>query len=372
MDLISIIILLGIAQGIFFGSLLIIMRSPNRRANRFLGALFIAFSISISHFLFLRLHAYAVWPFLMGMSFPVLFLFGPLEYFYVKILTDRTTTLGKRALLHLIPFVLAFAVNLPFFLMSNADKLVYVENMQNPRLVHMGLFVGVVQVIHLFLYVQAALRILNQYDHRIRETKSSIEKISLAWVRAGAFGLLAVFSYILLLIVLQMSGVHAIAFYSLSVPIIVSLVIYVLAYLGLRQPEIFSPADETVRKYERSSLTPERVEEHAARLSEHMSSNRPHLESELTLPMLADQVGIPPHHLSQVINTRFGSNFFDFINNYRVEEAKRLFLDKSKAPYTILAIAQEAGFNSKTAFNTAFKRATGQTPSVYRSTVENS
>jgi AraC-like DNA-binding protein len=366
MDLITLIILLGMAQGIFLGSLLIIIRSPNRRANRFLGVLYFTFSISISHFFFLRTGLYSQFPFMLRVSFPVLFLFGPLYYYYVRILTDRTVSLRPVELLHTLPFIATIAMSIPFFLSSTQEKLASIEPAGDPAWVHMGLIIGSIQVAHVFAYVGVVLRILQQYDLRIRETKSSIERINLRWLRTGTIGFIVVFSLIFILILLQAAGIPTYEIYSISVPIMVSFIIYILGYLGLRQPEIFSPSEELGKKYERSSLTASRLEEYTRCLREHMDAQRPHLDDELTLPSLADQLSIPPHHLSQVINSQYNLSFFDFVNGYRVEEAKRLLLDKTKSAYTILAIAQEAGFNSKTAFNAAFKRLTGQTPSVFR------
>jgi AraC-like DNA-binding protein len=366
-DIVALLILLGIAQGFFLGSLLIIMRSPNRRANRFLGILYFCFSISITHFFFLRTGLYTQFPFMIRLSFPVLFLFGPLYYYYVRILTDRTVLLRSRELLHGLPFVATVLMNVPFFLSSTEEKLASLRSIATPEWVHMGLVFGTIQVIHLSIYVAVVLRLLRQYDERIHETKSSIERINLRWLRTGTIGFIVVFAFIFVLIVLQGLGFEVLAFYSVALPLVVSAVIYILAWLGLRQPEIFSPAEELGKKYERSSLTEDRVGEYAGRLQEHMTSKQPHLDAELTLPALAERVAIPPHHLSQIINSRFRTNFFDFVNGYRVEEAKRLLRDETKAAYTILAIAEEAGFNSKTAFNAAFKRVTGQTPSEFRS-----
>jgi AraC-like DNA-binding protein len=381
MDLISLIILFGIVQGFFLGFLLIIMRSPNRRANRVLGILFFCFSISITNFFLLRTGLYASAPYLVRWSFPFLFLFGPLYYYYVRILTDRTVVVGNVKWLHGIPFVIACASNIPFLLLSTEEKIAYVHDINNPAWLHMGLVIGTVQVFHLSIYIYFILKLLRRYDERIKDTASSIEKINLHWLRTGTIIFIAVFGLIFCLLVLQAFGARTYVFYSISIPIIVSTIIYALGYLGLRQPEIFSPSEKdeksavialdeksekTEKKYERSSLTAEQTEEYADRIRSYMKEHRPYLNAELTLPTLAEQISIPAHHLSQIINSQFNSNFFDFINSYRVEEAKRLLLDPSKSYYTILALAQEAGFNSKTAFNSAFKRITAQTPSEFR------
>lgn len=369
MSPISVIILLGIVQGFFLGSLLILIDSPNRRANRFLGLLFFCFSISISHFLLKRGDLYQTFPHLVGVPFPVLFLFGPLFYFYVRILTDRTLKLQSLQLLHAVPFVLAVVSALPLYVASAEEKLAYTRGMDDATGVHMGLILGAVQVVHISLYVVAVRHDLREYDRRIRNTNSSIEKINLRWLWIGTTNFILVFGMILVFIVIQALGAHVLRIYDVAVPISVSIIIYSMGYIGLRQPAIFSPQEEsatTARKYEKSTLTAEKGRELAARLKEYMDRERPYLDSELTLPGLAERLAVPPHHISQVINESLGLNFFDFVNEYRVEEARRLLQDRTKSAYTVLAVAEEAGFNSKTAFNTAFKRLTGQTPSTFR------
>jgi AraC-like DNA-binding protein len=144
--------------------------------------------------------------------------------------------------------------------------------------------------------------------------------------------------------------------------------------MGLRQPEIFSGLNSAPlpmpnsKKYERSGLAPEKAEEHSAKLIHCMETAKPFKNAELTLQELAAQLSIPPNHLSQVINDKLGQNFFDFINGYRVKEAQQALRDPAKQHLTILAIAYEAGFNSKSAFNAAFKKHTDMTPSQFKKT----
>jgi len=367
-DLIAIIILLGIIQGFFIGLLLIMMKSPNQRANRFLGVLYFSFSISISHFFLLRTGLYYDFPHLIRVAFPSLFLFGPLFYFYVRILTDRSTRLRPVHLLHALPFLATLLLSLPFYLSSVEAKLDYLENIYDVEGVHLGMVMGGVQLLHLFAYVVAIRKILRRYDQRIKNTKSSIERINLRWLWLCTAFFIGVFGLIFILIVLQAIGIPTLEFYGIAIPIAVSFIIYFMGYLGLRQPEIFSASDEmgSGKKYARSTLTPDRAAQQLEKLQAFMKSEKPYLESELTLTKLAEQLDIPPHHLSQMLNESLNQNFFDFVNSYRVEEARRLLQDPEKSAFTVLAVAEEAGFNSKTAFNTAFKRFTGETPTEYR------
>jgi AraC-like DNA-binding protein len=372
MDLVATITLLGIVQGFFLGSLLLLSKGPNRRANRFLGALFICYSLSILHFFLDRSGLYLQVPHLMRIGLPVLFLFGPLFFYYVKLLTDRTARLGPRDLVHVIPFLIFVGMMLPFYLSGTEEKIRAIEHLKEFATQPAFLLIATIQVLHLFAYMVPVRRILKRYDQRIHNTRSSLERINLRWLWTGTTLYLVVFGFIQLLTTLQAFGIQTVELYHTSIPIIVTAIIYGLGYLGLRQPEIFSPAEELAagKKYEKSTLTPELTREYSRKVREYVEAEKAYLDSELTLPALADRVGIPAYQLSQVINEALGSNFFVFINGYRVQEAKRLLLDPAKSAYTILAVAEEAGFNSKSAFNAAFKRFAGQTPSDFRQAIK--
>ena len=116
-------------------------------------------------------------------------------------------------------------------------------------------------------------------------------------------------------------------------------------------------------------LTPDERAQLAAQLDAIMNAERPYLERGITLPALAERLGVRPHALSYLLNTHYGENFYGFVNGYRVRASQILLVDAVYEHLTIEGIAAEVGFNSKTAFNTNFKRVTGQTPSKYRATV---
>ena len=126
---------------------------------------------------------------------------------------------------------------------------------------------------------------------------------------------------------------------------------------------------ETSPKYIKSGLQKNEVDVYYSSLIQLMDSEKLFLDSKLSIKTVAEKLEISVNHLSQVINQQSGKNFFKFINEYRVEEAKKLLLDQSNKKYTILAIAYDCGFNSKSSFNTIFKQYTGKTPSDF---IENS
>jgi AraC-like DNA-binding protein len=97
-----------------------------------------------------------------------------------------------------------------------------------------------------------------------------------------------------------------------------------------------------------------------------MMIKKPYLDSELNLIKLAELLQMTPHQLSYIINNGFNENFFQYVNGYRVEKAKELLVEDEMNKLSILGIAFESGFNSKTSFNTTFKKFTGQTPSEFK------
>jgi AraC-like DNA-binding protein len=118
-------------------------------------------------------------------------------------------------------------------------------------------------------------------------------------------------------------------------------------------------------RYRNSPLSEEDLQRLMQQATHHMTHQKPYLYSELSLTTLAEQLKMNPNLLSQVLNEGFGENFYRFVNRYRVEESKRLLLDPAYKHYTILAIALEAGFSSKSTFNRTFKEIAGCSPSDF-------
>jgi AraC-like DNA-binding protein len=142
----------------------------------------------------------------------------------------------------------------------------------------------------------------------------------------------------------------------------------VIVFRGLHHPEIFNGIDISIvkQKYEKTLLPAEEKEEYARELQNYMENKKPFLNPMLSLNDLAQELALPSHDLSQILNTSFHQRFFDYINRYRVEESKRLILESANNGKTILDILYESGFNSKSVFNTAFKKHTGMTPSEFK------
>jgi AraC-like DNA-binding protein len=140
----------------------------------------------------------------------------------------------------------------------------------------------------------------------------------------------------------------------------------IIFYKGLTQPDMFLNLNEKDDHPKGFLLNEKKVKDILNRVLDYMKKEKPYLNSELTLNELAKRLGLSPRLLSIIINQKLNQNFFDFINRYRVEEAKKLLVNPDYQKYTILSIAFDAGFNSKSSFNLAFKRYENATPSQFR------
>jgi AraC-like DNA-binding protein len=148
---------------------------------------------------------------------------------------------------------------------------------------------------------------------------------------------------------------------------------FAYSYYSIRQPVIFGReaieyTDERKEpeRYSKSGLKDEQAADILKLLIETVEKEKLFLDRDLTIHGLSRRTGIPRHHITQVLNEKYERNFFTFINEYRVNEVLKRFSDPKYNNYTILAIALDSGFNSKTTFNSIFKLQTGKTPSQYR------
>jgi AraC-like DNA-binding protein len=292
-------------------------------------------------------------------------------YLYARSLMYRDFRLRWGHAVHTLLFWVVSAIFLvEYYLQPVEVKLQILVERDHPGVLTSPLMAVGIHLVFLG-YLYATIRTINRFGIHIRQIFSSIESKQLAWLRTLLIGYSIVWTvsmfYCLSAHVFKSS---AGAEWVVAIGAVTGfLFINYLLLHALRQPVIFSglSAEEAglAAAGQESEAAPPPDQALLDRVARHMSEAKPYLQSNLTVEQLARQLGTPPRELSRAINQGFGQNFFEFVSGYRVEEARRQ-LDDSSNTASILQIMYDAGFNSKSVFNTAFKRVTGMTPSQYR------
>jgi AraC-like DNA-binding protein len=258
--------------------------------------------------------------------------------------------------------MIALIVYIPFYFITVSKNGVEVG-----ETTVLGTVMSWILLAHLLVYLVLSFRCLLSHSKAIKNSFSSVERINLNWLKFFLSGFVLLWIVALYLDVAE-SGSQSINLMWL----LVSFFMYVIGYTGLWQPDIFAGSEfkedkSAAKRYEKSTLTEENAKKYLDQLSQFMEAEKPFLDTGISLYGLAKKLSMPPHHLSQVINEKLGLNFFEFINRYRVEEAKMRLIDPQHAHLTIAAIGLDSGFNSISAFNSAFKKNAGMSPSQFRS-----
>ena len=374
LDINSLIMTLGALQGFLLALFLFTHKERKKASNRVLAWLILLFSVNLLVPELTR-NFYTRFPHLISSSDSLLYLFGPLIYFYTILLTGKSNKLTKRDLLHFIPFALGTLIMVPFYMQGADAKLRHAIDVQVNGLPTSFVIGWSLECLHIAVYMFFSIRIILQYRLRIKESFSNLQKINLQWLYYILIGNMVIWVLDSAILISYLFGAQPESFSTVShiFGYMTGVFIYVIGYRALKHPEVFSQILEASvnkrpveTKYYRSGLNSIKAEEYKTLLKDFMEDESPYLNSDLTLTELSDSLSIPNNHLSQVINEKFGYNFFDFVNGYRVKEAQAWLKDPIKRNATMLEIAFESGFKSKSTFNAAFKKHTAQTPSEYK------
>jgi len=316
---------------------------------------------------------------LLGFSLPLVN--SPILYFYIRSLSIGAGFKWKNILIHLLPFLI-FTCIASFLYYAKAGDLYLKDGFPHfsSRLNSgIGYFLTALLAIIPGYYTVLSFLLLLRHQKRLPDNYSYTEKINLNWLKWIVVSLLILFIGLFLFIKYGVSyGVVGYPDLFAVVGAILTIYVFFIGFCGLHQDAVFNSVvslqedineDIIITNYKNSGLSDEKAEQIFMRLKLHMDKEKPFLKEDLSLAMLAGKLGITANQLSQVINQKSGSNFFNFINGYRVGTVKDKFKDPALAAYSILGIAYDSGFRSKSSFNKIFKKTTGQTPLQYRNAV---
>ncbi len=361
----------GMALGVFFAAALLRQRSL-QVANNFLAAFCFCFALLMAADLLVAIFASELTQSSSNWSGNILdgvfLLLPPLFYFYVVTLISGALPSKFTATAALLPAIFCtawFIVQL--FLLPTPQKDATHEFMPAAySLVFLLLAIG-----QLILYSSLIYQSVSVYVRKAKNNFSDLKDVDLQWLKTLIFGVGIIALFWVLSVVISHPYLTAI---SLALPplVLMFLGLWALQQTPLRRDAYTGTGAEsadsepTPLKYAKSGVSQERMKELADQLELFMHQDRAFLEGDLTLNQLSSRIGVPQHQLSQVLNQHLGSSFFEYINRLRVQEAQRCLADSAFKSQTLLDIGLAAGFNSKAAFNSAFKRYSGLTPTEFR------
>jgi AraC-like DNA-binding protein len=363
-----------------FALLLLVTNPPKNKSNYFLAAFLVTHAfipmnelvlwgtdfrnISIEHFPYLFL-----W---MGFAY---YLDAVILYFYIKSLVYRDFKPRARDGIHLLPLA-GFVIFLcaTFYSHSLAERIELVR--------HDAFAYSVPNLIVDFMckslrvaYCSASFFLILKYKDLLKDTHSNIERVDIFWLT-----LLVVGFSVVTLIEATLGLVKIIHLYvdfnpdvfeifGLTGYYVIFVLILMLFFTSIRYFSTFPSVKQAVKQKDKSKKAAGETllnTGFAEKIDAAMRTQKLYLSPDLTLELLAETLAIPAKDLSLVLHRHFESNFYEFINSYRIEEAKKILADAGSKSKKIATIYLEVGFNSKSVFNTFFKKNVGKTPSEYR------
>lgn len=373
-DLFALFILLGCVQGLILAYFFLTHAKGSNLPNLFLGILILGMSVIISD-VWLGYTNYmfqVLW--LVDFSEPLNLLPAPMAYLYIKTgikqRTDRWTWAHfvPSAIYFVYMCILVYPQSLAFKYNANLGSFhPELERIPSQAYGSDWMFfpkghINDLTLISMICYNVAGSVFLWNAFKRSQVKFLSRGKGPLSWYRNLH---LQLWLLVIIFFVVRKTFPHDLGDHLIAACI--SLIIYITSFSVLRRSLFFQETNaRTPKKYEKSSLTVEIQSATLIKLEEIMTNEKPFLDAGFSMPALSKRLGISTHHLSQILNEELKQSFFDYVGSYRIKEAQQLLTGDDSSHIKIEEIGQMVGYNSKSAFNTAFRKVTGSTPSEFK------
>lgn len=345
------------------------VNSQNRLSNRLLGSMLLTISISISVFWYGFYFDYHLgWD---RVRDDINIISSPLLFLYIVSCIRSGFRLKWIHLLHLIPFALIMLLMTPrFYLVDEAQRAIFLNNYYTYPEVKI---ISVIRWLTPVIYISWTYIELYRSRQLMLENYSDDRLLLLKWLWQLNTLNLTIFliSSIKSFLRFQMDN-SSFHFVRLTMVVVLISFLVWIVMKALYHPKLFRGIDFAIPSVSKLLAQSEEQtidkEKQATidRILQYMQQEKPYLDASLSLQKLARQLSLPSYELSLLINHHLGKHFFDFVNEYRIRAAQQILIDPAQKAKTVLEILYEVGFNSKSSFNTAFKKHTDMTPTEYR------
>ncbi len=353
-------------QGLFVAGILFHTSKGNWLANKLLAVLILAFSYT--RFLsFVNLsELYRLWPHLLSTGGPLWFILAPLYYFYVKALLAQPIRWNRFSVLHALPALAVFIHMFPFYLLPAESKLGMMAAPAQTSAARLTmLFFSLLYGLQNIVYLWLCIKNLQAQAMANNGAATAAKPAHRSWLKF-LFTLMMLFGVFHVVVAsVEFVQKHDLVEMDYLPMAFFTIMVYAIAYLAIQQPEKLFPPPLRIRKSWSHQEAPLETGAVIKQLRKIMETEKPYLDCNLKYSDLAAKLGISVRHFSRVLNEELGISFNEFVNAYRIKEVQAQLLNQENGEHTLLAIALEAGFNSKTSFNRIFKDHTGITPTEF-------
>ena len=371
MDLLGVVTVISLFISFFLAFFLLTVKTEHKISNRLFAFFLIITVIDTSEPLVSR---FTDGPSNLGMlRTTIAFLQIPAFYLYVLSVCYSDFKWKPKYLIHLLPFFIGNLVLVPrFYSVDVASKLDFIVNRQNMVELQFTHWLFHLQVV---VYFTAVSLLLKKVKKLYLENNSGGNINSYNWLFQFTSVLTALYLIVILKNIFKFSDYSYVSdWIKIGILILQLFIICWYLYKALNNPGLFRNIDSKLKLVsdlilEEKKIEPETLNEDLLKLKKYMADEKPFLDPALTIQDISKEMNVPVRELSVLINHQLGQHFYDFVNTYRIENAMEILKDSSKSKVTILEILYEVGFNSKSSFNTAFKKHTGNTPTEYRKTL---
>ena len=352
-------------------ALLEVFRRPDEKQNLFLKGLLLLLLMHMAGELFIYSGAYVYAPALAGMQMPFRVLLGPALFLYAHATMSPDKAVDKRIyMLAASGPVVVLAAMLPFiFMITPAEKLALADPAtRDPELWKIALFTclftTLVFIAFTFVFLGLALKLHHSHVQQLMERFSEIEQRSFQWFKTVL--LIWGVAWLMFAVEFALGALGWRWFGSGKVlPLVETFALAVFIQKALSQ-KVLKESEKGVPRAVQSRtalLSVERMQLIASKLDKAMKDDKLFLQDNLSLNKLSESIAETENHISETLSQYLETNFFQFVNRFRVEEAKKALQESDEL---VTNIAIDVGFNSKSTFNTAFKKMVGYSPSAYR------
>lgn len=356
LNIYEILILFGIFQALVLG-ITLLLKKENRQANLFLALFLLELAYASFIFFILVFGWYNDYPWLHLFPYGLGFIMGPTFYYYTKSLTAPTFKLSLKQKLIFLLIILDYP--------HSIYHLIYGRNILHLEIHSFLDRFGAFALIPVIIYLYFSYKTILEYQKGLVHQLSNIDRLTLKWLK----NFILICSLLILLFVIY----TFINIFIINLDFRQEYVLYLfttiailwLGFGGVRLPQI-AISNNIISNNKEVNIGSDRWEEHIKLLKLAMERDKLYLFPDLNVRVLEESLGLTAKEISLALNKGLGQNFYEFVNNYRIEEVKKRLIDHKYAHLSILGIAQDSGFNSKATFNRIFKETTGLTPNEFR------